>query len=172
MAHSPCLIRSHNTKTPRPIRCLIMLCLVTMDPLLNLRAWASELSAEKPFAEAHIILQVSDAASVHHDATLDIANNLMKYYGGQDKVDIEVIAFGAGVKLLTEGSEAADLMRAQRISSLAAHGVRFYVCGNTLDTIARNTGKRPQTLNNVEVVQTGVAFMVEEIKRGYTLVHP
>ena len=126
------------------------------------------LTEHKPFAEAHIILQVSDVESVHHDATLDIANNLMKHYGGQDKVDIEIIAFGAGINLLY----ANDNDNADRIASLIEHGVRFYACGNTLDTIERKTGKRPAILSEVETVQTGVAFMIDEVRRGYLLVHP
>ena len=135
------------------------------------RALANEpisLSENKPFADAHIILQVSDAEKVHHHATLDIANNLMKHYGGQDKVDIEIIAFGAGVNLLY----ANDNDNADRIASLIEHGVRFYACGNTLDTIERKSGKRPAILSNVVTVQTGVAFMIDEVKRGYLLVHP
>lgn len=126
------------------------------------------LSEEKPFAEAHIIMQVSDAEPVHYQAVLDIANNLSKHYGGQDMVDIEVIAFGAGVPMLF----AANNANAQRIASLVEHGVRFYVCGNTLDTIERQQKRRPQLLPGVHTVQTGVAFMIDEIKRGYLPIHP
>ena len=79
-----------------------------------------------------------------------------------------MIAFGGGVPLLF----ADDNKNEQRITSLMEHGVRFYVCGNTLDTIARRDGKRPQVLSGVTTVQTGVAFMVEEVNRGYTLVQP
>lgn len=172
MAHHPRFIRWRNTTAFCPALRLFTFVLVTMSATPTLRASESGLSEDKPFAEAHIILQVSDAASVHHDAALDIANNLMKHYGGQDKVDIQVIAFGAGINLLTKSTDAATIARAERISSLAAHGVRFYACGNTLDTIERKTGKRPRTLDDVEVVQTGVAYMVEEVGRGYTLVHP
>jgi hypothetical protein len=125
-------------------------------------------SEQKPFAEAHIILQVSDADAVHHTATLDIANNLMKHYGGQDKVDIEIIAFGAGVEMLT----GTQNVNTARVASLLDHGVRFYICGNTLDTLERKSGKRSQILPGVEVVQTGVAFMIDEVRRGYLLVHP
>ena len=105
---------------------------------------------------------------MHQQATLDIANNLMKHYGGQDMADIEVIAFGAGVPMLyADNAETAD-----RVSSLIEHGVRFYVCGNTLDTIERKQGKRPELQSGVQTVQTGVAFMVDEIRRGYIPIHP
>jgi len=126
------------------------------------------LNEEKPFAEVHVIMQVSQADPGRHTLVLDIANNLTKHYGGQDMADIEIIAFGPGVPLLF----AADNVNQARIESLMAHGVRFYVCGNTLDTIEHKAGKRPAVLAGVTTVQTGVAFMLEEISRGYTHIHP
>jgi intracellular sulfur oxidation DsrE/DsrF family protein len=144
------------------------LCALLAVAPLSAALSAEPLSEDKPFAEAHIILQVSDAEAVHHQATLDIANNLMKHYGGQDMADIEVIAFGAGVPMLYADNAAT----AGRISSLIEHGVRFYVCGNTMDAIERKQGKRPELQSGVQTVQTGVAFMVDEIRRGYIPIHP
>jgi intracellular sulfur oxidation DsrE/DsrF family protein len=130
------------------------------------------LSEEKPFAETHIIMQVSDAEAVHYQAVLDIANNLSKHYGGPDMVDIEVIAFGAGVAMLLATEDGSTNPNMQRISSLVEHGVRFYVCGNTLDTLERKHGAKPNTLPGIIRVQTGVAFLIDEIKRGYVPIHP
>ncbi len=147
----------------------ISLCALLMSFATQLPAHAQEaLSEDKPFAEAHIIFQVSDAEPVHYQAVLDIANNLTKHYGGPDMVDIEVVAFGVGVPMLY----AQDNPNEERITSLMEHGVRFYVCGNTLDTIERKHGKRPAIIDGVEVVKTGVAFMIQEIERGYLPIHP
>ena len=142
---------------------------VLLIGLCGVRAGAQEaLSDEKPFAETHIIMQVSDADPVHYQAVLNIANNLTRHYGGPDAVDIEVIAFGVGVPMLYADNNPNE----QRISSLIEHGVRFYVCGNTLDSLERKTGARPAVLEGVETVQTGVAFMIDEIRRGYVPIHP
>ncbi len=124
------------------------------------------LSEHNPFAEQHVILQVSSDAPERHSLVLDISNNLPKFYG-QDLIDLQIVAFGPGVAMLLaeSGNEA-------RIASLFEHGVRFYACGNTLDTIERKTGKRPVLLPGVSVVQTGVAYIVDEVNRGYTLVKP
>lgn len=127
----------------------------------------AELNENKPFAETHIILQVSDAEPVHYTAALDIANNLTKRYG-QELVDIEVIAFGVGVSMVL----AKDNDFAARIASLQEHGVRFYVCGNTLDSLERKHHKRPQVLPGVVMVQTGVKFLIDEIQKGYIPIHP
>ncbi len=143
---------------------------VVMSFILSMGvAFAQEesLSDDKPFADTHVIMQVSDAEPVHYQAVLDISNNLTKRYG-QEMIDIEVIAFGVGVPMVFAG----DNEHAARIASLQEHGVRFYVCGNTLDTIERKTHKRPALLPGVEVVQTGVKFLIDEIKRGYIPIHP
>ncbi len=146
--------------------------LLALASLLASLPWASaladSLSDEKPFAEAHVILQVSDADPLRHQTVLDIANNLTRHYGGPDMTDIEIIAFSSGVKILL----ATDNPHAQRIADLMENGVRFYVCGNTLDTIERRDGQRPVVLPGVSEVQTGVAFMIEEIGKGYVPIHP
>ena len=125
------------------------------------------LNDNKPFATTHIIMQVSDADPTHYQAVLDISNNLTKRYG-QEMIDIEVIAFGAGVPMVF----AKDSKFAERIASLQQHGVRFYVCGNTLDTLERKNHHRPEILPGVETAQTGVKFLIDEIKRGYIPIHP
>jgi len=143
---------------------LVYLLAATVFPLVS----HSADKEEKPFAEQRLILQVSDADPAKYTAALDIANNLIKHYQGPDFVDIEVIAFGKGVQMYF----APDNTNSARISSLKNNGIRFYVCLNTIDSIQRRTGKRPVLLDGIEGVQTGVAFMLEEIQAGYTHIHP
>jgi uncharacterized protein len=148
---------------PRTIEYTLLILMVTLiSP-------ASSAGAEdKPFAEQHVILQISDADAAKYTAVLDISNNLIKHYQGPDFIDIEVIAFGRGVEMYFAGGNT----NRSRITSLVDNGVRFYVCLNTIDSIQRRTGKRPVLLEGVEGVQTGVAFMLEEIQAGYTHIHP
>ena len=123
---------------------------------------------DKPFAEKRVILQVSDADPTKYTTALDISNNLIKHYQGPDFIDIEVIAFGKGVQMYL----ADDNPNSSRISSLIDNGVRFYVCLNTIDSIQRRTGRRSVLLEGVQGVQTGVAFMLDEIQSGFTHIHP
>jgi len=132
-------------------------------PLGLLRAQAS--SEEKPFAEAHVVLQLSDQE--RESVVLDVANNLIKHYGGPDLIDIEVVTFGPGVRLLYVDSEHAT-----RIDSLVEYGVRFYICENTLDSIQRESGVRPEVNPHAVPVQTGVAYILEKVAEDYTLVRP
>ncbi len=126
---------------------------------------AQETDSDKPFAEAHIVLQLSDQEQ--ESVVLDVANNLIKHYGGPDFVDIEIVTFGAGVRLLF-----AESQHETRIASLVENGVRFYVCENTLDTMERTHGSRPKVSSHALSVQTGVARIVEQVGKGYILIRP
>ncbi len=124
-------------------------------------------SDDKPFAEHFVILQLSEREAEKQDAVLSIANNLIKHYGSPDVIDIEIIAFGPGIALLIAGNPRED-----RIASLVEYGVRFVGCLNTVDTLERQTGERPELNENTVPVQTGVAHVIERVRRGYVLVSP
>jgi intracellular sulfur oxidation DsrE/DsrF family protein len=126
-----------------------------------------DMSDQKPFAEARVVLQLSEGGSDEQSMVLNIANNLIKHYGGPDFVDIEIVAFGRGIELLY-----ADNPNLERISSLTVSGVRFVGCMNTVSTIERSTGTK-LNLNPVMIpVQTGVAHLVERADQGYFVVRP
>ncbi len=131
---------------------------------------AADLDA-KPFAESHVLLQVSAQDPIKYTSALDISNNLIKHYGGPDLVDIEVIAFGKAVEIYFAEKEGAN-PNGVRIRCLQENGVRFYVCLNTLETLEKASGKQIKLLPGVIGVQTGVAFIVDEVGAGYTLIKP
>ena len=53
---------------------------------------------DKPFAEHHLALQLSDNDPKKEALTLSVAYNLLKYYG-PDRIAIEVVTFGPGIDL-------------------------------------------------------------------------
>ena len=121
---------------------------------------------DKPFAEHKVVLQLSDSDPKKQGLVISVANNLMKYYD-PDKVAIEVVAFGPGIDLLR-----TDNPNRKAVESLVAQGVRVDICLNTVDTIERNTGKRPEFLSVATPVQVGVAQILHLTENGYTLVKP
>jgi intracellular sulfur oxidation DsrE/DsrF family protein len=137
--------------------------------LLLLAAFPPALAeeSEKPFAEAHIVLQLADGDDQSQTRVLSVANNLIKHYGGPDLVDIEIVAYGPGISLLYP-----DNPNRERISSLITNEVRFVGCLNTLNTIERKTGKRPQLIPEAIKVQTGVARLVERAQQGFVVIRP
>lgn len=136
--------------------------------LANGLAFAGDVeNDDKPFAEVHVILQLSDSNAERQSAVLDVANNLIRHYGGPEHVDIEIVAFGPGIRLLFANSEYSA-----RISSLVDNGVKFVACMNTVNTLERLRGTKPQLNENAIPVQTGVAYILQRMDDGYSLVRP
>src|SRR5450631_3108678 len=121
---------------------------------------------EKPFAEHRIALQLSDDDPRKQALVISVAYNLLKAYD-PDKVAIEVVTFGPGIDLLRP-----ENTNRKRVESLVAQGVRFDVCLNTVDTIERETGKRPDIIPQAIPVQVGVGQILSLTENGYTLVRP
>lgn len=121
---------------------------------------------DKPFAEHHIALQLSDADPKKESLIISVAFKLLQVYG-PDKVAIEVVAFGPGIDLLKRRNANEQL-----VDSLVAQGVKFDVCGNTLDTIERETGKRPSINPNAIEVAAGVPALLELAEKNYTIIRP
>ena len=110
------------------LRLLTMLSTVVA---LMAPAAAQTAAADKPFAEHHIVLQLSDRDADKQLLVLSIAYNLLAAYN-PDKIAIEVVTFGPGI----------DLLRAKnpnrvRVDSLISQGVVFDICMNTVDTLER-----------------------------------
>ena len=121
---------------------------------------------DKPFAEHKIVLQLSDNDPKRQALVISVAYNLLKFYD-PDKVAIEVVAFGPGIDLLR-----TDNANRKLVESLIAQGVRFDVCLNTVDTVERETGKRPEIIPGATPVQVGVGQILLLTENGYTLVRP
>lgn len=135
---------------------------------LSATAFAADqpFNKNKPFAEHFLVLQASDADPARQAMVLSVASNLMEYYG-PDLIDIEIVAFGPGIKLVFANNEHIEL-----INSLVAQGVRLIGCMNTIETIIRRTGKKPELNPNMIPVQAGVARILKRTEMGYTLVRP
>jgi uncharacterized protein len=121
---------------------------------------------DKPFAEHRIALQLSDNDPKKQGLVISVAYNLLKFYD-PDKVAIEVVTFGPGIDLLRPDNSNRKL-----VESLVAQGVRFDVCLNTVDTLERETGKRPDIIPAATPVQVGVGQILSLTENGYTLVRP
>ena len=124
-------------------------------------------SDDKPFAEASIVLQLGDGDAESQAQVISVANNLIKHYGGPDFVNLEIVAYGPGITLLYP-----DNPNAERISSLLVSDVKFVACMNTVETITRKTGKKPELIPAAIPVKTGVAHLVEKAGQGYVVIRP
>lgn len=122
--------------------------------------------ADKPFADHHLVLQLSDDDAKKQSLVISVVYNLLKFYG-PDRIAIEVVTFGPGIALVR-----ADSPNRKLVDSLVAQGVKFDVCMNTVETIERETGHRPPLNPNAKPVEAGVAQILALTEKGYTLVRP
>ncbi|HID08302.1 MAG TPA: hypothetical protein EYP10_14270 [Armatimonadetes bacterium] len=150
-------------KTPLSTwRALLFLSLL----LISFAATAETAADPKPFAEKHVVLQISDPNPYKQTLVLNVANNLIKHYG-QDKIDVEIVAFGPGLRLLL-----ADNSNLSRIDGLSSQGVRFAACNNTIKAFTKKLGKEPALIPHATRVSAGVVRIMDLVDQGYTLVKP
>jgi len=117
-------------------------------------------------AKHKLVIQVSSADETTQKIALNNAVNVQKLYG-MDNVEIEIVAYGPGLGLLTTKSKEAP-----RIKSLAMQNITFSACGNTMAKIEKKTGKKPQLVEGVGTVNAGVARILELQEQGYAYLRP
>jgi intracellular sulfur oxidation DsrE/DsrF family protein len=121
---------------------------------------------EKAFAEHKFVLQISDMDPSKQTLVLNVANNILKAYG-TDQVDIEIVAFSAGLRLLFE-----DNANAGRIDGLAQSGVRFFACQNTINNMSNTLGRQVKVNSHASSGKGGIVRIKELTDQGYLLVKP
>ncbi|MBC8210006.1 MAG: hypothetical protein H8E21_02985 [Gammaproteobacteria bacterium] len=129
-------------------------------------AIAAPATDDKPFAEQKIVLQISDPDPFKQTLVLNVASNLIKHYG-QDKVDVEIVAFGPGLRLLFK-----DNANSPRIDGLSGSGVRFAACENTIAGMTKQLGHAPELHSSATHVSAGVVRIIDLQGQGYKLIKP
>jgi len=123
-------------------------------------------------AEKHkLALQISDNDPDKMNAVLNVAANVSKYYSDKgEEVDIQIVAFNAGLHMLREDTSPVK----PRLKSFrdGMPNVSFMACENTLESMARTEGKEPTLVDNAERVKAGVVTLIELGEKGWTIVRP
>ena len=134
--------------------------------LLAAMAFMVPAHAASDFAEKKVVLQISDNDPSKQTLVLNVANNLIKHYG-QNKVAIEIVAFGPGLRLLFENNSNSS-----RIDSLTTNEVAFSACGNTIDSMTELLGHAPELHKDAKRVPGGVVRIMDLVDQGYQLIKP
>jgi intracellular sulfur oxidation DsrE/DsrF family protein len=121
---------------------------------------------EKPFVEQKFVLQISDMDPAKQTLVLNVAGNILKAYG-QDQVDVEIVAFGPGLRLLFDGNSNSD-----RIEGLVGSGVRFFACENTINNMSKTLGEPIKINSHAASGKGGIVRIKELTDQGYLLVKP
>jgi intracellular sulfur oxidation DsrE/DsrF family protein len=120
------------------------------------------------FADAKhkLVIQVSTDDVRTQNIALNNATNLQKALG--DDIEIEIVAYGPGLSMLTPKSPAS-----KRVPNLAVYeNITFSACGNTMKKVAKKSGKDVTLVEGVKVVPAGVVRIMELQEQGWTYVRP
>jgi intracellular sulfur oxidation DsrE/DsrF family protein len=118
-----------------------------------------------------LALQISDNDPEKMNAVLNVAANVSKFYSDKgEEVDIQIVAFNAGLHMLRDDTSPVK----PRLKSFkqGMPNVAFMACENTLDSMARKEGKEPPLVDNAERVKAGVVTLIELGEKGWTIVRP
>ena len=91
---------------------------------------------------------------------------LLRKYG--DDIHLVVTAIGPGIHILARrpGRPVPELVR-QRVSSLAAYGVSFHACGNTMKSL---NWMKEDILDFAEIVEIGADDLMRLQEQGYSYI--
>ncbi|MAC82676.1 MAG: hypothetical protein CL624_00930 [Arcobacter sp.] len=143
----------------KKILTLLFVGLITFFTTLN-----AEETSEKKIHK--VVIQVSTDDLRTQKIALNNAVNLQKLYG-LDNVEIEIVAFGPGLNLLTSKSN-----QNKRVESLALQDISFSACTNSIKKVEKKTGSKVVLLEGVQKVTAGVARIIELQEDGYSYIRP
>ena len=146
--------------------------MTTLLRVLFAAALLLPLAAPASAMEKHrLALQISDNDPAKMNAVLNVAANVSKYYSDKgDEVEIEIVAFNAGLNMLrTDKSPVLDRLKSFK---QGMPNVSFMACENTLAAMTRHEGKEPPLVDNATRVPAGVVTLMELAEKGWTIVRP
>ena len=118
-----------------------------------------------------LALQISDDTPEKMNAVLNVAANVSKYYSDKgDEVEIQVVAFNAGLTMLR--ADKSPVLERLKSFKQGMPNVSFMACENTLEAVTRREGKEPPLVENATRVTAGVVTLIELGEKGWTIVRP
>lgn len=115
-------------------------------------------------ARQGLLLQVSDGDPAKWNLALNIAKNAPK--NSSEPLDVVVIAFGPGLKMLTKNSKVAN-----RLKDATGSGVEFRACGMTMSKLKLKESDLYSS-EHVKRVKGGVLEIMRLQNAGFTYVRP
>ena len=114
-----------------------------------------------------LALQISDNDPDKMNAVINVA----KYYSDKgEEVEIQIVAFNAGLHMLREDTSHVK----PRIASFAKSipNVSFKACQNTIDGMGKREGKDIPVVAEAERVPSGAVRLIELSEKGWTILRP
>ncbi|MGE5668773.1 MAG: DsrE family protein [Betaproteobacteria bacterium] len=126
-------------------------------------ALASGVRAADAPRRDRVVMQVSQADNARWELALNNAENLQEALGANN-VDIEIVAYGPGIKMLELQSTSGN-----RIADAIKRGVKFSACEVTMRK-AKLT--KADMLDNIGYVPGGVVELMRRQQEGWAYIKP
>lgn len=124
---------------------------------------ANMASGQTAATASRLVIQVSDGDAAKWNLALNNAKNAQKEIGA-DKVNIEIVAFGPGIAMLTADSSVAD-----RVSAAVKSGVQVSACENSM--VAEKLAKADMN-PSIGYVPSGVVEIMRREQQGWSYLRP
>ena len=141
----------------------ILTCLLTVSHNTQAEPRDADFFGEP---EHKLVYQLNKADPDYIEHILFSVGAMLRKYS--DNIHLVVVAIGPGIHTLAKKPQrpVAELAR-QRIESLAAYGVSFHACGNTMKSLDWN---EEDLLDFAEVVEIGADDLMLLQEQGYSYI--
>jgi uncharacterized protein len=117
----------------------------------------------------HVVIQIDQDDPAVMNLALNNADNMKKSYEDKgEKVEIEFVAFGAGLAMMRSDKSPVK----ERLAAMSQRGVVFSGCANTKANQSRMENQTITLLPGTREVATGVVRIIELEEKGWTYLRP
>jgi hypothetical protein len=102
----------------------------------------------------------------------NVANVLEHYNGKNEKVEVEVVAYGPGLKMLRDDKSPGKDRIKRIVDASAPSKLRFSACGNTMAAMEKAEGHAVPLIAQASVVPSGVVRLNELQEDGWSYIRP
>lgn len=114
----------------------------------------------------NMVIQITEDSEKVANMALNNAVNVQRELG-IDNINIEVVAYGPGLKMLLKDSPVAG-----RIKDLALQNVSFAACGNTIKTWEKTNNAKAEITEGAHVVPAGLVRILNLQQQGWSYIRP
>jgi len=111
-----------------------------------------------------VVFHIDEGNGARVNLVLNNIGNLIANLG-EDNVEVELVANGEGIMALLKTPN----LHKEQIAKLAAKGIRFIACDNSLRQMGLDND---ELLGLVKVVPAGVVELVKKQARGWAYIRP
>lgn len=111
-----------------------------------------------------LVIQVTDNDPARWNMILNNTKNAQEDVGGAEKIDIEIVAYGAGIYMLKNDSPVGA-----RVAAAIKSGVKIVGCENTMKGMKLS---KDEMLPVIGYVPAGVTELMKKQEEGWAYLRP